>query len=217
MRTILALTGLALGGAVLACTPTMVDDMSADKSADMGAAHTHIGHVLSGWKDTPENKGFLPTAIAEAMVADKHAGLAVEKLYDLKYMQTHALHVLHAIDPTAIAKGPGLGYGVIRAAAGAIKHIEFAAGSDGASDNVKLHATHVAASANNAVERAQLILIEIEHVRLARTARQANHHVVKIRELAAQLLDGYDADGDGKISWKPGEPLSVFRNRFQSS
>jgi len=192
-----ALVGLSLSGAMMACTPAVVDEKS--------AAHKHIGHVMTGWNDTPENKGLLPTAIAEAMVADKHAGFAASKLDDLKWMQTHALHVLHAIDPTATAKGPGLGYGASRAAAGAAKHIEFAAGSDGASDNVKLHATHVAASANNAVERSGLILIEIEKVGSATTAAQAAPHVVRIKELTTRLLAGFDADGDGKISWKPGE------------
>ncbi len=194
MRKIL---GLALGVAVLAGAPALAGDGS--------AAHTHIGHVMTGWNDTPDKAGLLPTAIAEAMIADKHAGLAVAKLVDLEYMQTHTLHVLHALDPTAIASGPGLGYGVLKATTGAAKHIGFAAGGDGASDAVKLHATHVAASANNTVDRVGLILIEIKQVGAAKTALQANHHVVKIRELAAQLLEGYDADGNGKVSWKTGE------------
>ena len=33
-------------------------------------------------------------------------------------IQTHAGHVINAIDPTIVAQGPGLGYGVKKAAQG---------------------------------------------------------------------------------------------------
>ena len=53
---------------------------------DKNMAHVHIGHVMTGWKDTPGKAGLLPTAIAEAKVAAIHAGFAANKSGDLKWM-----------------------------------------------------------------------------------------------------------------------------------
>ena len=115
----LAFTGLFYGGVAI---------------AEQGnAAHTHIGHVADGWRDTPDNQGLLPTAIAEAKIAAQHAALAAKDPSNLDAMKRHTGHVLNAVDPEAMANGPGLGYGVKRAAAGAATHIELAAKSDGAS------------------------------------------------------------------------------------
>ena len=44
---------------------------------------------------------------------------------------------------------PGSGYGIKRAVAGALQHVQLAAKSEGASDNVKAHAAHVTASLEN--------------------------------------------------------------------
>ena len=37
--------------------------------APANPAHSHIGHVMTSWKDTPDAKGFLPSAIADVQVA----------------------------------------------------------------------------------------------------------------------------------------------------
>ena len=49
-------------------------------------------------------------------------------------------------------KGPGSGYGVRKAAAGALQHLDFAAKAEGASANVKTHAVHVSASLTDAIQ-----------------------------------------------------------------
>lgn len=168
-------------------------------------AHVHMGHVTSGWKDTPGGKGLLPTAIAEARIAIQHAGFAASKPGDLGWMKTHTRHVLNAVDPSVEAKGPGLGYGVLKAARGVAQHINFAAGSDGASKNVKLHAVHVATTADNTVVRAEQIVALGKKVLAADRAAKAAPLVRRIKVLSEQLLAGADANGDGKISWKKGE------------
>lgn len=168
-------------------------------------AHTHIGHVISGWKDTPEGKGFLPTAQAEAAIAAKHAGFAASSPDDLKAMKVHAGHVRHVIDPTTEASGPGLGYGLLKATNGAIKHITFASESDDASDHVKKHAFHMMTSASNAVTRTQLAMAEADAIIASSTAADAATHVTKLVELTTAIITGHDANGDGKISWKKDE------------
>ncbi|MDP6352893.1 MAG: hypothetical protein QF827_11745 [Alphaproteobacteria bacterium] len=176
-----------------------------DKKMLKGAAQAHIGHVVVGWKDTPGKKGLLTTAIAEAKIAAQHAGFAVKKLDDLKWVKAHVGHVLHAVDPSAIAKGPGLGYGVVKAATGAAKHINFAAKSKDASKNVKTHAVHVSASATNAAEWAKDIAAIAQGILAAGSAAEAKMRVQALQRMADRLLKGVDANNDGKITWKPGE------------
>src|SRR5262245_43978842 len=81
------------------------------------AAHLHLGHVMTNWRDTPGSRGFLPVAADEARVAAQHARLASQSA-SFDDVKLHAGHVLHALDPTLEPKGPGAGYGVRQAAIG---------------------------------------------------------------------------------------------------
>ena len=188
---------------VTGCADNMA--MKDEGMADKNMSHVHIGHVLTGWNDTPEKAGLLPTAIAEANVAAQHAGFAVSKPADLAWMKTHIGHVLHAVDPSVEADGPGLGYGVIKAAGGAAKHVGFAAESEGASENVKTHAVHVGTSAKNVVTWGKLIVRLGKQVQAATTADQAAPVVKKIENLARRLIAGDDVNGDGKVTWHAAE------------
>ncbi len=191
IASIVIMAAVVAGGAAMAQAQNM--------------AQVHMGHVTEGWKDTPEGRGLLPTAIAEAEIALKHAGLMMQQPDNLEWLKTHAGHVLHAIDPGAIEGGPGLGYGVLAAAAGTAKHIGLAAASEDASDNVKLHATHVAASANNTVDRVAEMKALIEKIMAATSASEAAAEAKKLQEHARQLLEGRDANGDGTVGWQKGE------------
>ncbi|MEH6470362.1 MAG: hypothetical protein V7752_03855 [Halopseudomonas sp.] len=199
MKLIAGLTlsvALAVGG----CTTSM------DKAnAENNLSHAHMGHVTTAWSDTPDGKGFLPVAIAEAKTAAQHAGFAASKPNDLAWMQTHTKHVLHAVDPSVEPKGPGLGYGVIKAAAGAAKHINAAAMSDGASQNVAAHSVHVATASQNTVDRAKQIVVLGAQLMAATSAAEAAPLVEQIKQLSDALLAGVDANGDGTISWQQGE------------
>ncbi len=206
------LIGVLVGIAALAgCT--MGDYKTTAGKKNM--AHVHMGHVMTGWKGTPGDKGLLPTAIAEAKIAAQHAGFAVKKPKNLKWLKAHTAHVLHAVAPDKIAKGPGLGYGVIKAANGVAKHIEFAAGSKGASKNVKAHAVHVATSARNTVVRAERIAKLAQMVQQTNDVAQAAQLATQIKHFAKQLLKGADANGNKKISWHQGEGgLTVARKHM---
>ena len=77
-----------------------------------GPMGAHIGHVLTSFADTPDKVGLLAIAKTEAGIAAQHAGFAARTPTNLESMKRHAAHVLHAIDPTLEAMGPGKGYGV---------------------------------------------------------------------------------------------------------
>ncbi len=179
--------------------------ISAGVAMAQNMAHAHMGHVTTSWGDTPDQMGLLPTAIEEAKIAAFHAGLAAQQLDNLDWMQTHARHVLHAIDPSAIDGGPGLGYGVLAGAAGTAKHIGLAAAAEEASDNVKTHAVHVATSANNTVVRVEAIKANIAAILAATSAADAAAATQANAALATALLEGIDANSDGMIDWTEGE------------
>ena len=170
-----------------------------------GAVGTHIGHVVNSFGDTPSRQGLLPTAMAEARIAGQHAQLASRQPANLDYMKTHAAHVINAVDPAVLASGPGLGYGVKKAALGVAMHIDLAAAQQGASPNVILHAKHIATAARNTVERADQLLALAQRVLGAATAAEAAGLVSQMASLADQLVNGADANADGRVTPDAGE------------
>jgi len=166
---------------------------------------THVQHVNKSWADTPQQKGFMETAIGEAKIAALHAGFAAKKPDDLAWMKMHNTHVINAIDPSKEPKGPGMGYGVIKASKGVIKHINLAAGSKDASDYLKMHSVHVATSAENAVKRSEEVLKLSEILQKTNSAKEAARLSKEIVVLTQAILNGTDANGDGKITWQAGE------------
>jgi hypothetical protein len=165
----------------------------------------HIGHVMTRFGNTPDSQGLLPTAMAEAKVAAQHAALAAQSPDNLSAMKLHAGHVLHAVAPRGDEGGPGLGYGVKRAAEGVVQHIGLAAGGDGASDNIKTHAQHVTASAKTVVMRVDVIVELVQEIRGASTAGVAAEAAAKLDAVVAALTTGEDANGDGRVGWQEGE------------
>lgn len=166
---------------------------------------THIGHVMTSFQGTPNMQGLLPTALAEAKIAAQHAALAVKSEGNLDAMKLHAGHVIHAVDPSVETKGPGLNYGVKRAAASVAQHIELAAKVGGASKNVMTHSAHVSASANNVVKWSDEIVALAQKIRAATSAGEASPMVAQLNTLAQQLTAGLDANKDGQVTWQPGE------------
>jgi len=178
---------------------------SAPVHAQQSPAHAHMGHVADGFANTPDGAGLLPTALAEAAVARQHAELALRNTADLSSMQRHAGHVLHAVDPTQIEQGPGAGYGVLRASNGVIQHIEMAGAHETASDNIRTHSVHVATSARNTVGRAEQVAALAQEIMATTSVEHAAHLLHELAVLTAQLVEGVDANEDGRVGWQEGE------------
>jgi hypothetical protein len=201
----------AIGAAALAAVALGNTPLSGQRGEGAGRgekpnpSHVHIGHVMTMWKEIPTGQGFLPVAVADVKVALAHAGYMQKSPDNLDSIKMHAGHVLNALDPGVEPKGPGSGFGIKRAAAGAIQHVQLAAKSEGASKGVQTHAGHVTASledvgpwTDQAVATAQKI----------RTAKSAAETAPLITELIAQLntiSNGVDANKDGSIGWQTGE------------
>jgi hypothetical protein len=196
--TMSKLTGAPLPGQLAATTPAAV-------TVPAGPVGMHIGHIMNGYADTPKGMGLLPMAMEEARVASVHAGLAARDPENLAAMKLHAGHVINAVDPSVVIAGPGLGYGVKRAALGVAAHIDLAAKAPGASPNVVNHAAHVGTLARNTVQRADAIVAIAQQIRAATSASDAAALVSQLVSLTNELVLGKDLDADGRVSPKEGE------------
>lgn len=158
-------------------------------------ADVHIGHVVDGFKDTPQQQGLLPTALAEAKIAIQHAALAAKSPDSVDQMKRHAAHVIHAVDPTVETNGPGLGYGVKKAAAGIAQHIDLAAKAEGAAPVVKTNAIYVSAYATNVVKWSSEIVELAKRILAATTPTEAAKLTSELATLTEQLNSGLAAVG----------------------
>ena len=162
--------------------------------------HTHVGHVLSGFNGAPDGRGLAATASAEIGVALLHANFAAGDLSDLAAMRRHAGHVLHLLDPAPGGDGPGLGFGVIPAVEGVVRHIGLAASSAGASENVRTHAEHVTTIAGRLLANARQAAEVARQLQAAASIRRASPLVARLRSRVYQVAEGGDLDGDGRLS-----------------
>ncbi len=173
---------------------------AADGAPPEGPVQTHVAHVSTRFNPTPDGQGLAATASTESGVAVLHANFAAGDLSDLEAMQRHAGHVIHALDPADGSRGPGLGYGLVRAAEGVVTHVELAANSPGASANVRTHAEHVATIARSVTQRAEAAADVARRLQRATSIRRAAPLVAELRLLMYQIAEGGDLNGDGSTS-----------------
>jgi len=143
-------------------------------------AHLHLGHVMTNWRDTPSNVGFLIAAISSARVAATQAELAAKSSGSLEEIKQHASDVLAALDPMN-------GYGVKKAAAGALVHLELAVNAEGATANIKTHAATVSASLQNVLQWTDQAIVGAQNIRMAQSTSEAAPIAAELSKLATQI------------------------------
>ena len=164
-------------------------------------APAHVGHVAYGFPGAPGGRSLAAAASAETGTMLLHANFAGGDLSDFGAMRRHAGHVLHLLEPADGASGPGLGFGVIPAVEALVSHLERAAGESGASDNLRTHAGHVSAIAAGLLANAHRAAGIARQLGDAPTIRRAAPLVARLRALAYQITEGFDVDGDGRLSF----------------
>ena len=171
-------------------------------------AHAHILRVVNPEATAVEELGFLRQAVGEAGTAAEYASFGAggqERPGDLWAMKTHARNILHALDPTRVENGPGLGFGLFEASRKTIEHVEMAANTSDATDNLRTHARHVVNCVHNTLERAHRMLGIVEQILATESAEEADQLSDQLNTLGFQLRNGVDANGDGRVTWHEGE------------
>ena len=133
--------------------------------------------VLTGSRASPmpTSRPTIPSApkLAAERAPSTQPMLAAKSPKDLDAMKLHAGHVLNALDPSVEPKGPGSGYGVKKAASGALQHLEFAVKAEGASANIQTHASRASASLNDVLQWTGQALTTARKIRDANSAPEA--------------------------------------------
>lgn len=197
----------SLSAFLVAAPPSAAQEEADTARADQGRspALTHVHHVADAFRGTPDEMGLLPTAMAEAEIALQHATLASQDPSDLDAMKRHAGHVRHALDPSAVESGPGLGYGAVRAAERTAHYISLAAASVGATPPVQTHAEHVETAARNAVANGEAAMELSQEILESEDADAAAELLEEMLDLITAMVEGVDADGDGQVGWQEDE------------
>jgi hypothetical protein len=151
-------------------------------------AHLHIGHVMTNWRDTPGTRGFLPVAVDEARVAVTHAKLAAKSPTPAD-MKLHTGHVLNALDPSVEPDGPGAKYGVKKAAAGALQHLEFASKAEGITENITSHAVPVTAALKDAMQKTDQAIALAQKIRATTEAPEIARMVAELDTLSSEIAE----------------------------
>jgi hypothetical protein len=201
----LALIGLLFALSLPIAAGAQADSAGGGRGAALQTIRTHVGHVADAFQGTPEGRGLLPTALAEAEIAQRHAALASNDATNLEAIKLHVGHVLHAVDPTVVTSGPGLGYGLKQAAENAVRHLRMAEDTEGASTAVRARARSVRWATMNVVDRANEIIELGGRIRAATTAADAAELLDDLTELTDAVIEGVDANNDGGIGYRRGE------------
>jgi hypothetical protein len=187
-------------------TGTLTDKGVVISRIELPVVHSHIGHVMTAWRDTPGTVGLLTVAESDTRVATAHA-LLTSKSSTLDDLKLHAGHVLHALDPSVEPKGPASGYGVKRAAAGALQHVGFAAAAEGASASVKARAGVVSGKlteTNAALERA---IAAAQNIRAATSPVDGAALARELLTLIGEIGAGFDQAQQEMRAMMKGEGL----------
>ena len=158
---------------------------------ELPVVHSHIGHVMTAWRDTPGTVGLLTVALSDTRVAAAHA-LLTSKSTSLDDLKLHAGHVLHALDSAVESKGPASGYGVKKATAGAVQHVGFAAAADNASAALKSRAGVVTAKLNETNAIVDRTIGVAQNIRAATSPADAAALARELLTLTTEIAAGLD-------------------------
>ena len=152
------------------------------------AAHLHLGHVMTNWRDTPGGRGFLPVALDQARAAALHAGLAV-KAVSLDDIRAQAREVLQALDPSIESAAADATYGVRKAIAGAVQHLNLATRAEGATPNLTARAADVSSALDTALRSTDEAVAAAQRVRAASDRAEAAAGARELAAMTARISD----------------------------
>jgi len=168
-------------------------------------AHTHIGHALTGWIDTPDKEGLFIVAEKKARQAMESAKQGTSEPIDMARIKQHLKEVIAATNPPQPSDGGPVNYGVKQALSGAIGHLTYAATSADATSNVRQFASKFESDAGAVLDRCDLITTLSTDVINSRSMEEGKLLADEVYKLTQANLFGGDANADGKAGGNPAE------------
>jgi len=193
------MTALRRGLATLALTASALP-----VAAQADDVRMHLEFVADRYFETPDGRGLLPTALAEADIALEYARLAAADSTSIAAIRRYATYVLHAVDPALVQSGPGYGYGVRAAASGVLREMGYALAIDSLSDNIRLHARYVVSAMENVVRWIDEVAVLANETVSAPTLSQATAAAGRLLQTTEAMTRGVDGKGDGRRGWPDG-------------
>ncbi len=170
-----------------------------------GEAAAHLGHITTAFGDTPGGMGLIHAGVAEAAIAPHYVRLAGRDSLSLVGMSRPMASVIHAIDPSQASGGPGLGYGVKRAAAAVGTHAALAASVPGLSPQAQFHIAYVERAAAGSARRADEAIALARQVQRAPNAAAGRRLLRELAQAVRGMAYGEDRDTDGRIGYADDE------------
>jgi hypothetical protein len=181
MRLILRVTILAAGVAMVTAAPLLA------QNAEDPETLSRLVTLVTEAPGTPGGRGLLSVAIAEARTALAQAVLAEKASGDAKAMRQYGAAVLHAVNPSLQAEGPGLGYGLRRAVLELIAQIEAVTIADRKADVAQLM-PRAMNPAREALQATEALMVAAQRLAVASSVDEATTLSRHVRELSGSVL-----------------------------
>lgn len=127
-------------------------------------AHIHIGHAITGWPQAPNKQGLLVAAELGAIKAAASSELMLRAARDgdMDGAQKYLNDVAIAVDPGFLSGETSNVYGLRKAAAEAITHLQLASEVEDASANVQRTVAANVVKAQDLIDRSDELLAYID-------------------------------------------------------
>jgi plastocyanin len=187
------------------------------------ASLVHIRHLMVSIAFTPNKIGLETGLRAQTQEMRRHAEFLRDAAASgqLPAVKQHAEHIVNLIEGTkgsnygdldknGAVENPGDGFGLLKNGdqlgylEGSKSHADLAAKAPGATEEIKLHAGHVAITVDNATGWLTTTRDKALAVLKVTEIKQAEPLVREILALSNQSLNGVDLKGDGQILPIPG-------------
>lgn len=161
-------------------------------------SHVHIGHALSAWGTTPDEKGLFVVAETETQIAINESTKTLEAKTNKDAVENHLTNVLNALVPENRSTGEEQNYGAIRALSEAADHMLYASQSKDASENL----VRMVSEFNHAkifVANKLNLAKEIAHLAQKSTGQEQQDLLIHLQHTLYAVFDGDDKNQDGKV------------------
>lgn len=180
-------------------------------------SHAHVGHCLTHWYDTPDNRGLLEVASEQLARARSATDAALAVGSDPALKTKHLGDAARALKAEGEPEGPD-SYGAIRAFDSALEHLEYAGTSEDASPNLVASVATLSEMGVAISERLRAASVQARTDPPSSNAISLDRKAVDLRALLNAVAAGVDSNGNGTIEPNATEAgLEQFRAQLDDA